>query len=233
MLVLRRRSRSQPTATCAGPHGYLITRVRHLKHTYKHYIGVDACMADLMRPGMYGAYHHITLAARRRRGDDGRPCAAAGDQQHSADADADANGVAREAECASELQFVAPPMVAVPPAPADSQADFVFASDSAVFDVTGSLCENNDKFAVDRTLPAEVAVGDVLVLHCCGAHGHAMGFQYNGKLRHAEYLLHPRAPHAAAQADCPNSLVFAGRRATMIRRAETIEDLFATIVWPQ
>ncbi|MEI7772470.1 MAG: diaminopimelate decarboxylase, partial [Chloroflexales bacterium] len=111
-----------------GPHGYLITAVRHLKATYRRYAGTDASMANLMRPGMYGAHHQITVAGKES-------------------------------------------------APADM-----------VYDVTGSLCENNDKFAVGRALP-ELAVGDLLVIHDVGAHGHAMGFNYNGKLRSAELLL--------------------------------------------
>ena len=133
-----------------GPYGYLITRVIHTKDIYKHYIGVDACMANLMRPGMYGAYHHITVA-----GKENAPC----DQ---------------------------------------------------TYDVVGSLCENNDKFAIDRPLP-KIEPGDLLVIHDTGAHGHAMGFQYNGKLRSAELLW--REDGSIQQ----------------IRRAETLDDLFATL----
>ncbi|NTV65552.1 MAG: diaminopimelate decarboxylase [Oscillochloris sp.] len=134
-----------------GPHGYLITEVRHLKTTYRTYVGTDASMANLMRPGIYGAYHHISVAGK---------------------------------ECE----------------PAD-----------AVYDVTGSLCENNDKFAVERPLP-RLAVGDLLVIHDVGAHGHAMGFTYNGKLRSAELLLE------------------VGGGVRLIRRAETLEDYLATLV---
>ncbi len=133
-----------------GPYGYLVTTVLHKKAIYKDYVGVDACMANLMRPGMYGAYHHITVV-----GKDDRP------PDH-------------------------------------------------VYDVTGSLCENNDKFAVDRPLPA-IDVDDILVIHDTGAHGHAMGFNYNGKLRSAELLL--KADGTVEQ----------------IRRAETIDDYFATL----
>ena len=133
-----------------GPFGYLVTRVINLKETYKNYVGVDACMSNLMRPGMYGAYHHITAM-----GKENKPAA-------------------------------------------------------GPVDVVGSLCENNDKFAIDRELPA-VAVGDVLVIHDAGAHGHAMGFQYNGRLRCAELLL---------QAD---------GSVKQIRRAETLDDYFATV----
>lgn len=133
-----------------GPHGYLITKVLHQKATYKNYIGVDACMANLMRPGMYGAYHHITAMGKETW-------------------------------------------------PLDK-----------VYDVTGSLCENNDKFAIDRQLPL-LELGDLLVIHDAGAHGHAMGFNYNGKLRSAELLLRP-----------DDSVV-------MIRRAETVDDYFATL----
>ncbi|MFA6890939.1 MAG: diaminopimelate decarboxylase [Sphaerochaetaceae bacterium] len=137
-----------------GPYGYLVTKVRHVTRKYKQFVGVDATMADLMRPGMYGAYHHITVL-----GKEGLP------------------------------------------------ADHTY-------DVTGSLCENNDKFAVDRMLP-EVDEGDILVIHDAGAHGYSMGFNYNGKLRHAEYLLHA------------DGLV------SMIRRAETYDDYVATLRFPR
>jgi diaminopimelate decarboxylase len=133
-----------------GPHGYLVGQVRHIKDTYKKYLGLDATMANLMRPGMYGAYHHITV-------------------------------LGKEHEPATET-----------------------------YDVTGSLCENNDKFAIDRKLP-EVEVGDYLVIHDTGAHGHSMGFNYNGKLRSAELLLHE------------------DKSVSLIRRAETLSDYFATL----
>jgi len=133
-----------------GPYGYLVARVRHIKKTYKTYAGLNACMANLMRPALYGAYHHITV-----------------------------------------------------PAKADKPCD-------TLYDVTGSLCENNDKFAIDRMLP-ELAPGDLVVIHDAGAHGHAMGFQYNGKLRSAELLL--REDGGVVQ----------------IRRAETPADYFATL----
>ncbi|MDY0388185.1 MAG: diaminopimelate decarboxylase [Methanolobus sp.] len=133
-----------------GPYGYLVTSVRHMKHIYKDYVGTDACMANLMRPALYGAYHHITV-------------------------------LGKENTEASNL-----------------------------YDVTGSLCENNDKFAIDRMLP-ELGRGDILVIHDTGAHGHAMGFNYNGKLRSAEILL--RTDGSFVQ----------------IRRAETADDYFATL----
>ncbi|SMB87204.1 diaminopimelate decarboxylase [Desulfonispora thiosulfatigenes DSM 11270] len=133
-----------------GPYGYLVTRAIHKKDIYKNYIGVDASMSDLMRPGMYGAYHHITV-------------------------------VGKESE------------------PHDQ-----------VYDVTGSLCENCDKFAINRKLP-KIEIGDILVIHDTGAHGHAMGFNYNGKLRSSELLLKPDGS------------------VEMIRRAETLEDYFATL----
>ena len=135
-----------------APHGHLVTRVLHEKKTYKDYIGVDACAANLMRPAMYGAYHHITVM-----GKENAPC-------------------------------------------------------DHMYDVTGALCENNDKFAVDRMLP-EIQIGDLLVIHDTGAHGHAMGYQYNGRLRSAELLL---------QSD---------GSVRLIRRAETPEDYFATAIW--
>ncbi|MBI4452062.1 diaminopimelate decarboxylase [Candidatus Woesearchaeota archaeon] len=133
-----------------GPYGYLATRVRHVKHIYKDYVGTDASMANLMRPGMYGAYHHITVLGKEN------------------------------------------------------------APKNHLYDVTGSLCENNDKFAINRKLP-EIAPGDLLVIHDTGAHGFAMGFNYNGKLRSAELLLRH-----------DGSVV-------KIRRAETISDYFATL----
>ncbi len=135
-----------------GPYGYLVTRVLHKKATYKDYVGLDACMANLMRPALYGSYHHITVPARE--------------------------GGARK-----------------------------------VYDVTGSLCENNDKFAIDREI-ADPAIGDLVVIHDSGAHGHAMGFNYNGKLRSAEVLWQ------------------GGTEYRLIRRAETYADLFATLDYP-
>ena len=133
-----------------GPYGCLVTQAVHEKHTYKEYIGCDACAADLMRPAIYDAYHHITVM-----GKEDKPC------DHK-------------------------------------------------YDITGSLCENNDKFAKDRMLP-EIERGDLLVIHDAGAHGHAMGYNYNGKLRSAELLL---KEDGSVQ---------------MIRRAETPKDLFATL----
>ena len=133
-----------------GPYGCLVTRAVHEKHTYKDYIGVDACAANLMRPAMYGAYHHITVM-----GKEDAPC------DHK-------------------------------------------------YDVTGGLCENNDKFAVDRMLP-KIDKGDLLVLHDTGAHGFSMGYNYNGKLRSAEILLKEDGSFE------------------LIRRAETPEDYFATL----
>ena len=110
-----------------GPYGYLVSTVRHVTSKYKDYVGLDACMADLMRPALYGSYHHITVLGKSKA-----------EKDHK-------------------------------------------------YDVTGSLCENNDKFAIDRELP-EIEEGDILVIHDTGAHGHSMGFNYNGKMRHAEYL---------------------------------------------
>ncbi|HEX3011675.1 MAG TPA: diaminopimelate decarboxylase [Syntrophomonadaceae bacterium] len=133
-----------------GPFGYLVSTVLHKKEIYKDYVGLDACMADLMRPGMYGAYHHITVLGKENWSHD------------------------------------------------------------HIYDVTGSLCENNDKFAIDRKLP-EIQPGDIIVIHDTGAHGHAMGFNYNGKLRSAELLLRPNGD------------------VKLIRRAETLKDYFATL----
>jgi len=136
-----------------GPYGYLVSRVLHKKNTYKNYIGLDASMANLMRPALYGAYHHITVMGRENE-------------------------------------------------PAVRE-----------YDVTGSLCENNDKFAINRMLP-EVEIGDIVVIHDAGAHGHAMGFNYNGKLRSSELLLRPDGT------------------VELIRRAETLDDYFATLEFP-
>ena len=132
-----------------GPYGCLVTKAIHEKHTYKEYIGVDACAVNLMRPAMYGAYHHITVM-----GKEDAPC-------------------------------------------------------DHVYDVTGALCENNDKFAIDRPLP-KIDIGDLLVIHDTGAHGYAMGYNYNGKLKSAELLL---KEDGGVQ---------------LIRRAETPKDYFAT-----
>ena len=133
-----------------GPMGWLVTRATHHKDTYRHYIGVDACAVNLMRPAMYGAYHHITVCGKRDW-----PC-------------------------------------------------------DHVYDVTGSLCENNDKFAINRALP-RIDEGDLLVIHDTGAHGHAMGYNYNGRLRSAEILYTQEGGYR------------------MIRRAETPRDYFATL----
>ena len=133
-----------------GPYGHLIATVLHLKHMSREYVGLDACAADLMRPAMYGAYHHITVLGKEN------------------------------------------------------------AAPDHIYDVTGGLCENNDKFAVERNLP-EISVGDLVVIHDTGAHGHSMGYNYNGKLRSAEVLLS------------------ADGSFRLIRRRETPEDYFATL----
>lgn len=136
-----------------GPYGYLVSRVLHVTGKYKEYVGLDACMADLMRPGIYGAYHHITVPGKE-------------DRQHE-----------------------------------------------RIYDVTGSLCENADKFAIDRPLP-EIEPGDLVVIHDTGAHGYSMGYNYNGKLRSAELLLRENGT------------------GQLIRRAETIDDYFSTMRFP-
>lgn len=132
-----------------GPYGALVTKAIHEKHTYKEYVGVDACAVNLMRPAMYGAYHHITVM-----GKEDEPC-------------------------------------------------------DRVYDVVGSLCENNDKFAIDRCLP-RIGKGDLLFIHDAGAHGFSMGYSYNGKLKSAELLLKENG------------------RVELIRRGETPKDYFAT-----
>jgi len=132
-----------------APFGCLVTKAIHEKHTYKEYIGCDACAVDLMRPAMYGAYHHITIAGKENETSDHK------------------------------------------------------------YDVTGSLCENNDKFAIDRMLP-QIDMGDYLIIHDTGAHGYSMGYNYNGKLKSAELLLKT------------------DKSVKMIRRAETPTDYFAT-----
>ena len=133
-----------------GPYGWLVSRAIHEKHTYREYIGVDASMADLMRPGMYGAYHHVSVAGKEQ-------------------------------------------------APHDQ-----------VYDVVGSLCENCDKFAVQRSLP-KIEKGDFVIIHDAGAHGRAMGFNYNAKLRAGELLLREDG------------------KIVEIRRRETEDDYFATL----
>ena len=133
-----------------APYGHLVTKAIHEKHIYKEYIGVDACAANLMRPAMYGAYHHITVLGKE-----------------------------------------------------DDKEEFKY-------DVTGSLCENNDKFAIDRMLP-HIDMGDYLVIHDTGAHGFAMGYNYNGRLRSAELLKKESG------------------EIKLIRRAETPADYFATL----
>ena len=132
-----------------APYGHLISTVIHEKHIYREYVGLDACAANLMRPAMYGAYHHITVLGKE-----------------------------------------------------DALLDHVY-------DVTGGLCENNDKFAVERSLP-EIQIGDIVAIHDTGAHGFSMGYNYNGKLRSAEVLLKKDGSFQ------------------LIRRAETPEDYFAT-----
>lgn len=134
----------------AGPHGVLATSAINKKETYRHYVGVDACMSALMRPGMYGAYHHITVP-----GKETHPC-------------------------------------------------------DTVVDVVGSLCENNDKFAIQRALPP-IEEGDLLLIHDTGAHGHSMGFNYNGQMRPKELLLEGSGT------------------VRMIRREETFKDYAATL----
>ena len=133
-----------------APYGHLIATVLHQKHIYREYVGLDACAADLMRPAMYGAYHHITVLGKE-------------------------NAILDH-----------------------------------VYDVTGGLCENNDKFAIERSLPA-IDIGDMVAIHDTGAHGHSMGYNYNGKLRPAEVLLCSDGSHK------------------LIRRAETPRDYFATL----
>ena len=133
-----------------GPYGYLVTKVRHIKNTFKKFAGLDASMSNLMRPALYGAYHHITIAGKEN------------------------------------------------------------SPETVLYDVTGSLCENNDKFAIDRLLP-EMHPDDIVIIHDTGAHGHSMGFNYNGKIRSAELLLRENG------------------EVVQIRRPETIEDLFATL----
>ena len=134
-----------------GPYGVLVSKVTHKKNTYKNYVGIDATMANLMRPGMYGAYHHITVLGKEN-------------------------------------------------------------NPTHTYDVTGSLCENNDKFAIDRALP-NMDIGDIVVIHDAGAHGHAMGFNYNGKLRCAEILLNTDGSF------------------DLIRKAETYDDYLRNIIW--
>lgn len=133
-----------------GPYGCLVSRVLHIKNIYKTHVGLDASMANLMRPAIYGAYHHLSVVGKEHLAHD------------------------------------------------------------RLYDVTGSLCESNDKFAIDRALPP-IEVGDLVVIHDTGAHGHSMGFNYNGKLRSSELLL--REDGSVVE----------------IRRAETVDDYFSTL----
>lgn len=133
-----------------GPHGYLISKVRQVSKKYKKFVGLDASMSNLMRPGMYGSYHHISILGKEKK------------------------------------------------------------ETTETYDITGSLCENNDKFAINRRLPV-IEKEDIIIIHDTGAHGHAMGFTYNGKLRSAEILIKNNG------------------EAKLIRRAETLNDYFATI----
>ena len=142
--------RTESGRAMTGDAGWLVSTVLHEKDTYKHYIGLDSCMANLMRPALYGAYHHITVLGKEH-------------------------------------------------APVDH-----------IYDITGSLCENNDKFAIDRALP-KIDIGDIVIIHDTGAHGSAMGFNYNGKLHCAELL---RRTDGSIE---------------LIRRAQTIDDYFATL----
>ncbi len=142
--------RTESGRAMTGDAGWLVSTVLHKKNTYKHYIGLDSCMANLMRPALYGAYHHITVLGKEH-------------------------------------------------APADH-----------IYDITGSLCENNDKFAIDRALP-KIDIGDIVIIHDTGAHGSAMGFNYNGKLWCAELL---RRMDGSIE---------------LIRRAQTLDDYFATL----
>lgn len=136
-----------------GPYGWLISKVRHITKKYKNFVGLDSCMADFMRPGIYGSYHHISVLGKENL-------------------------------------------------PGDH-----------IYDITGSLCENNDKFAIDRSLP-KIENNDILALHDAGAHGRAMGFNYNGKLR------------------CKELLLKENNDVEMIRRSETIDDYFSTLLFP-
>ena len=142
--------RTESGRAMTGDAGWLVSTVLHEKNTYKHYIGLDSCMANLMRPALYGAYHHITVLGKEH-------------------------------------------------VPADH-----------IYDITGSLCENNDKFAIDRALP-KIDIGDIVIIHDTGAHGSAMGFNYNGKLHCAELL---RRMDGSIE---------------LIRRAQTLDDYFATL----
>ena len=142
--------RTESGRAMTGDAGWLVSTVLHEKDTYKHYIGLDSCMANLMRPALYGAYHHITVLGKE-----------------------------------------------------DAPTDHIY-------DITGSLCENNDKFAIDRALP-KIAIGDIVIIHDTGAHGSAMGFNYNGKLHCAELL---RRTDGSIE---------------RIRRAQTLGDYFATL----
>ena len=156
-----------------GPFGWLVARCHAVKRSYATYYGLDACMSNLMRPGMYGSYHHITVPARD-------------------------------------------------PSACDVNASPPEGDDTALANVVGTLCENNDWFAKDRALPKDAQVGDLFVIHETGAHSHSMGFQYNGKLRAPELLLRGDGRRATAKV-----------KVELIRKRETIESLFENCVMPE
>ncbi|CAD7933613.1 unnamed protein product [Amoebophrya sp. A25] len=262
-----------------APGGYLLARMMHGKRVYKNYVGLDACMANLMRPGMYGAYHHITClpmsepitlprvapsssscSSTAVGGDSSASCCSIEDVAGvsttnitstctktnqglnwqtvnneeemnmcgwTASASSSSSGGSGGASASSCSEGCLGPVLAKisealnkpkfleqliqPGARAKTSTTEGSASDKTnLYDVTGGLCENNDKFAIDRYLPVEPKVGDLFLIHDAGAHGHSMGFNYNGKLRSAEVLVKKEGP-------------------VLIRRAETHQDLFACI----
>ncbi len=154
-----------------GPYGWLVTRCHAVKRSYATYYGLDACMANLMRPGMYGSYHHITVPGRD-------PSAAVAEDAVRAAAAAESKDSKDEAAGSSSAAAAAAAAAAADAAPVETE----------VANIVGTLCENNDWFAKDRLVP-KAAVGDLFVIHETGAHSHSMGFQYNGKLRAPELLL--------------------------------------------
>uniref|UniRef100_A0A0G4HL69 Orn/DAP/Arg decarboxylase 2 N-terminal domain-containing protein n=1 Tax=Chromera velia CCMP2878 TaxID=1169474 RepID=A0A0G4HL69_9ALVE len=187
-----------------GPNGVLVSRCVHQKRTYKNYVGLDACMSNLMRPGMYGAYHHVTVLPVEDSELSSLPGASSLPSVRSLfDCPPSSPSGERESGAVGEEKKQKKSK--------GRRRDE--SHEDRVYDVVGGLCENNDKFAIDRQLNASPRIGDIVVVHDAGAHGHSMGFQYNGKIRSAEVLVKTRG------------------ELEMIRRAETYADYFATLDW--
>ena len=227
-----------------GPCGALVTRLVHKKAIYKNYLGVDACMANLMRPGMYGAYHHVSILGVPKERLEGKKARVTDTKDFSFNLSGTSGMSMSEAKKEREKLSSLALLRSVPLA--DNSIEMKSAGfgglNDGVFDVVGGLCENNDKFAIDRRVVRDTRlftagdserqgenaeesdlavpqVGDLVFVHDAGAHGHSMGFQYNGKLRSCEILLKETTAEGSEKK----------LEAVQIRRAETYDDLFACI----